>query len=532
VLPDLPYVREDVPGGSEATRFARQTRSRPTPGQPASIDAGAPTRPLVGARILPTYARRAVTAVLVSVLGLALLAPYAAADDLTDQRERVKRQLAKTSGDLNESSKALSAAARSVDRTEAQLSSARASLARTKQELAVASAADLKMAGQLRRAQADLATAKAKVVLGQRNLDAETAVAGEAVRDQYQQHTSLFPLAVLVDVSSPADFQTRLQWSTTMFDTTQAEIDRLTVVQQQLTAARARQAQLEAQVATDRKAAAATLRTKRSLEQRAVAEEATVEGLLEQRQAIERAAADDVAEDKAQYARLESERASVEQRIAIRIAQAKAAADRKAAAERAAKIAARKAAAAKKAREQARAEARRSAARKHHSSAKKSASTSKSIKKKATRKKATKRTSKRSSMASASHGFSYPVSAPITSPFGMRYHPVLHYWKLHDGTDFGAGCGTAIRAPSSGRVAEKYWNAGYGNRLMIDHGFHSGRYVTTGYNHATGYTVHVGQHVRKGQVIGYVGTTGFSTGCHLHLMVWLNGRVVNPMTWF
>jgi murein DD-endopeptidase MepM/ murein hydrolase activator NlpD len=114
----------------------------------------------------------------------------------------------------------------------------------------------------------------------------------------------------------------------------------------------------------------------------------------------------------------------------------------------------------------------------------------------------------------------------------MRFHPVLRYWKLHDGTDFGAGCGTPIRAPASGRVAEKYYNGGYGYRLMIDHGFESGRFVTTGYNHASRYTVHVGQRVRKGQVIGYIGSTGYSTGCHLHLMVWLNGRVVNPMIWF
>jgi murein DD-endopeptidase MepM/ murein hydrolase activator NlpD len=143
-----------------------------------------------------------------------------------------------------------------------------------------------------------------------------------------------------------------------------------------------------------------------------------------------------------------------------------------------------------------------------------------------------KRSGARSATASADHGFSFPVVAPITSAFGMRFHPILRYWKLHDGTDFGAGCGTPIRAPASGRVAEKYYNAGYGYRLMIDHGFESGRFVTTGYNHASRYTVHVGQRVRKGQVIGYVGSTGYSTGCHLHLMVWLNGRLVNPMIWF
>jgi murein DD-endopeptidase MepM/ murein hydrolase activator NlpD len=135
-------------------------------------------------------------------------------------------------------------------------------------------------------------------------------------------------------------------------------------------------------------------------------------------------------------------------------------------------------------------------------------------------------------MSSAGHGFSYPVPARVTSAFGMRFHPVLRYWKLHDGTDLGAGCGTPIRAPRAGRVAERYYNAGYGKRLMIDHGYVRGRYVTTGYNHASRYIVRVGQRVRKGQVIGYVGSTGFSTGCHLHLMVWLNGRLRNPMTWF
>uniref|UniRef100_UPI0038CD9CB3 M23 family metallopeptidase n=1 Tax=Tessaracoccus coleopterorum TaxID=2714950 RepID=UPI0038CD9CB3 len=82
-------------------------------------------------------------------------------------------------------------------------------------------------------------------------------------------------------------------------------------------------------------------------------------------------------------------------------------------------------------------------------------------------------------------------------------------------------------------VEERYYNGGYGNRLMIDHGYVNGSYVTTGYNHANRYVVSVGQKVKKGQLIGYVGSTGYSTGCHLHLMVWENGRLVNPMAkWF
>jgi murein DD-endopeptidase MepM/ murein hydrolase activator NlpD len=110
----------------------------------------------------------------------------------------------------------------------------------------------------------------------------------------------------------------------------------------------------------------------------------------------------------------------------------------------------------------------------------------------------------------------------------MRLHPILHIWKLHDGTDFGAGCGTPIHAAASGTVTEEYYNGGYGNRLFIDHGNVGGVFMTTSYNHMSGYAVKVGWHVTQGQVIGYVGTTGYSTGCHLHFMLWVNGTMVNP----
>jgi len=128
-------------------------------------------------------------------------------------------------------------------------------------------------------------------------------------------------------------------------------------------------------------------------------------------------------------------------------------------------------------------------------------------------------------------GFVSPVHGAITSGFGMRLHPTLRVWKLHDGTDFGAACGTPIRSPYPGRVSSAYFNAAYGNRLIIDHGVISGRRVVTGFNHATRYVVGVGQRVRQGQVLGYVGSTGLSTGCHLHLMMWLDGALVNPMIW-
>jgi murein DD-endopeptidase MepM/ murein hydrolase activator NlpD len=499
VAPDLPYVRQDVPDDSEAPkvggRFARLARSRgllATPPASKGITAYLPAVYAARTRM----SRAAVVFGVALALLLALIASDASADELTSQRARVKQQISKTKSELNESTKTLSAAVVAVDKAQNKLDAATARLTTTRQELRVAQTKDAHMATRLQQVRADLAAAVAAVADGQARLDAQQAKAGQVIRDQYQQQTNLLPVAMLVDPDSTEDFQTRLQWSTTLFDSAQAEIDRLIVLQRQLNAARARQAELEAEVAAARREAAANLKIKKGLQARAAAQEASVARLLRQWKSAEDAAATDVAQDKARYAELIKERTSVERRIAARIA--KAAAERNRAAERAA------------------AERKRTAERK---AAQRSS-------------KHSNRPSPRRSMSSAGHGFSYPVPAHITSPFGMRFHPVLRYWKLHDGTDFGAACGTPIRAPRAGRVAERYYNAGYGNRLMIDHGYLGGRYVTTGYNHASRYIVRIGQRVQKGQVIGYVGSTGFSTGCHLHLMVWLNGRLRNPMTWF
>jgi murein DD-endopeptidase MepM/ murein hydrolase activator NlpD len=464
---------------------------------------------------------------------LTLLTP-ATADDLTQQRKQIQRQITQTKHELNESSEALKTAGIAVARTQALLDLAQDNLAQTRRELAVARARDAIAAAKLKKARAELRAARAAVLAGQLELDAQKAMAGRVVRDQYQQQSNLMPVALLVGASSPEDLQTRLQWSTTMFDTAQAEIVELTRIQTKLEAAKARQAALEKQVAADRRAAAGYLKTRKALQARAAAEEANVATLLRERQAQQNAAADDVADDKARYTQLNRERASVEQRIAARIAKAKA--EARARARRAAQ--ARERAAARAAAEARRAERATKAARgaKQRARAARAARAAKHraelAKRRAGHHSSGRSRSSSSAQRAGSNSFSFPVHGPITSPYGMRFHPILHYWKLHDGTDFKAGCGAVIRAPHAGRVAERYYNGGYGNRLMIDHGYIHGKFVTTGYNHAIRYTVRVGQHVRKGQAIGYVGSTGYATGCHLHLMVWLNGRVINPMRWF
>ncbi|HEU4545793.1 MAG TPA: peptidoglycan DD-metalloendopeptidase family protein, partial [Microlunatus sp.] len=478
-----------------------------------------------------------------SAVTAALMVPPALADDLGDQRERVLAQQAAKKRELNESSRALNSAADAVDAAESQLAAAQAALARTRTELATARRVDAAMAAKLKAAEVALAKAKAAVKANQKKLDAEKKLAGQMVRDQYQQQTNLLPVALLMSETGTADMQTRIQWSTTMFDTTAATIDRTEVLQAKLDAAKAKQAAIEKQIAADRKEAAANLVAKRALESQATQQQANVASLLSQRQSAASQAATEVAQDKQEYTKLTAERANVEQRIAERIAKARAEAARKAAAERAARIAAAKAAAAERA--QRKAEARRerakqraaekqadaaAAAEETSSSTDDSGSSSSRATKKS--RNSDSRSSSSSSGRSASHGFSYPVNAPITSPYGLRFHPILKYWKLHDGTDVGARCGQSIRAPYSGKVVEKYYNAGYGNRLIVDHGVVDGQFVTTAYNHAIRYTVGVGDHVSKGEVIGYVGSTGYSTGCHLHLMVYLDGKLRNPMTWF
>ncbi|MDO4816054.1 MAG: peptidoglycan DD-metalloendopeptidase family protein [Bacillota bacterium] len=123
---------------------------------------------------------------------------------------------------------------------------------------------------------------------------------------------------------------------------------------------------------------------------------------------------------------------------------------------------------------------------------------------------------------------SYTTS--VGSPYGYRIHPIYGTYKLHGGVDIRASYGTAIWAADSGTVvtSQDGWNGGWGNYVMIDHG----NGVQTLYAHMSSRAVSVGQTVSKGQVIGYVGSTGASTGPHLHFEVWNYGSRVDPMSYF
>ena len=129
------------------------------------------------------------------------------------------------------------------------------------------------------------------------------------------------------------------------------------------------------------------------------------------------------------------------------------------------------------------------------------------------------------SLATGALPTSMPVASSfMTSGFGMREHPLLGGWRAHTGIDLAAPTGSPIRATSDGLVSRADWFGGYGLFVSLEHG--GG--VQTRYGHMARLNVQQGQQVRKGDVIGYVGSTGRSTGPHLHYEIRLGGRAINP----
>ena len=131
-----------------------------------------------------------------------------------------------------------------------------------------------------------------------------------------------------------------------------------------------------------------------------------------------------------------------------------------------------------------------------------------------------------SGMGAQRTGLIMPVVGRITSNFGARRHPVLGYTRMHAGVDFGAAHGSPIYAVGDARVIYSGWHGGHGNYVKLDHG---GGYATA-YAHMSRIAVSSGSVVRTGQIIGYVGSTGLSTGPHLHYELYRNGQAVNPLS--
>jgi murein DD-endopeptidase MepM/ murein hydrolase activator NlpD len=123
-----------------------------------------------------------------------------------------------------------------------------------------------------------------------------------------------------------------------------------------------------------------------------------------------------------------------------------------------------------------------------------------------------------------SGGIALPVGGRITSGFGTRMHPLLHRARFHRGLDLAAAWGTPIRAAADGRVVSAGWHGGYGRQVALAHG---GGLDTT-YSHMSRILARAGEAVRRGQVIGFVGSSGLSTGPHVHFEARRNGKAIDP----
>jgi murein DD-endopeptidase MepM/ murein hydrolase activator NlpD len=411
-------------------------------------------------------------------------------DPTAQRKSQLDGQIRSQLDDLHEGYSQLINSDKAYDASVVQLAAVRNKYAVTQGQLAAARAADQAAAYKLEQAEQALDAAKADVTDGETQIAASQRSIGEAVRASYQQHNGLLNMAIVLQGTSTSDIATGAQVQRTVFDVQSHAMERMRALQAQLVNRRAKVAAAERQVAAQRAAAAARLDRVRSLDAQVAAQKAEVTRVTIAKQQAYAVVIGDRRADLAEYRELVAERDRV-----ARILIARAKAERAAAARRRAAAEA----------------AERARARREH---------------------------RRPRPIPSDDGdtgglFRSPIpGAPITSPYGMRFHPILHYWKLHDGTDFGAGCGTPIRAAASGVVTDKYYNGGYGNRLFISHGIKGGHHLVTVYNHLSRYSAYVGEHVRRGEVIGYVGTTGYSTGCHLHFMIYRDGQTVNPMRYY
>ncbi|HEY0644886.1 MAG TPA: peptidoglycan DD-metalloendopeptidase family protein [Nocardioides sp.] len=426
-------------------------------------------RPLPRTTLSRTAHRRLAALAVVMALGVSSV-PAAQADDLKDKKHEVEREISGANKDLGESSAALKKAAARLDVAKDQLVVAKTRLATARGKVEVAQERDAQMQAELAQAEADLAAAEAALAQGQADREKQRERVATTVADMYAEgDPELIAFSSLLDADTTEELTRRDGVRDVIVGQEARAYDQLKAAEVLLEVQERQVEEARDDVAAKREAAAEHLALMQELEtEQQAAKDSVVSLVIERRDARVDARAAR-AKDLAKLRKLKKEQDRIEEML----------------------------------RKRALAAMRR--ARAHA----------------------------RSQAGGPSGGLlAHPVDGYVTSPFGYRIHPIYHYWGLHDGVDFGGGCGTPLKAAAPGRVVASYWSAVYGNRLVVDHGLLAGRGVATIYNHASSYNVGVGDTVTEGQVLGYEGSTGWSTGCHLHFTVMVNGQAVDPMNWF
>lgn len=461
------------------------------------------------------HLRHSLVAAVAIVLPLAFLSSPSNADD----RRELERERSGVSGDLddareslNHSSGELSEAVAAFENAQAQLEIAEGELATVRGELSTARAHDAQMQAELTQAEEDLTIAEGELATEEERTEgASVEVKQQTLGSLQAAPDGLQTFGDLLKGDGPQELSERAAINRNADDLKVARLDRLDASRVWLDVQRDIVEELRDEVQIKREEAAANLQRVEELEAQAAAHEAEISELVGERSEARAAAEAVKAEDEESVADLERERRALEAQIQQIIREE----------------------------EEAERERQRRAAQNNNNGGGGGSSSggggggggggSSS---------GGGGGGGGSSSGGGSSGgggggstLARPVSGYITSHFGNRLHPIYNTWRLHSGTDFGAPCGRPIYAAAGGRVIQSGWAGAYGNRIVINHGSMRGANVTTTYSHLSRFGTSSGANVSRGQLIGYVGTTGASTGCHLHFEVMRNGSFVNPMGW-
>ncbi len=417
-----------------------------------------------------------------------LLGPAQAADERR-RKAKVDRGISSLRHDMDETSRSLRRAGTALKRAESQLPAARARVARVHGKLLAAQARDRALGEQLAVARAEVARARGEIKDTRKEIAANEVLIGRIARSSYQAG-GLGELAVVLQSQSPDEFASRLVLVQNTLRSEGNILGGLAESRANLAAQRATLIAKRQQVAAMKRQQEALVEKIQGLQAEAIQAREAVQTLISARADAVAAVEREKQAEETRYAQMQAESQRLSRILAERARQARLA-------------------------------AARAAARAASRAARGGPSTS----------------SNGGGGGVGGGALSYPVYAGITSPYGMRVHPVTGVYKLHDGTDFGVNCGTPVRAAAAGVVIQAALVPGYGNQLVIDHGAIRGAGVATSYNHLLSFARGSGSRVSRGEVIGYSGGAegmygaGYSTGCHLHFMVYVNGGTTNPMGW-
>ena len=424
----------------------------------------------------PSTAHRRVGAIAVAcsvVLGVMAVplahADLSAGDDLEDRQKRVEKRIEQAHDHLELSSGRLVRATQRLATARADLAAARGMLGSARTDLTAAQVVDAQMQERLAQAVIDLDFARRAVTAGTAAVGRQRDSVASVISSIYTEgDPELLAFAALLGAHTPGDLIRQQGVRDVIVGRETRAYDDLSAAEKLLGAQEGQVEAARGEVATKAREAAEHVVTLERLEAEAQAAKDDVVRLVADRRAASAEARNAKAADRKELAELKKEDERIERMLAERARRARLRALRE----------------------------------------------------------------QRSEPPASSGGFlGLPTAGAVSSSFGMRIHPILGYARFHDGTDFAAACGSPLYAAADGRVISSYYQSAYGNRLIVDSGYQRGVGLAEIYNHAISYTVGVGDSVQRGQVIGYVGSTGWSTGCHLHFTVMVNGQPVDPMGW-